>query len=125
MGRPHALMIPYPAQGHVKPMMALSRRLIDDGIKITLVYTEFSHARVMAALHETGLDQRQIKLVAIPDGLADDDDRNDLVGLCDVAYSVMPACLEELIGKMKEYGEDEITFIIADEGMGWALENAN
>ncbi|KAJ8617171.1 hypothetical protein MRB53_013357 [Persea americana] len=68
----------------------------------------------MAALHKTGLDQGQINLVAIPDGLADDDDRNDLARLCDGIYSVMPACLEELIGKIRETGEDEITSIIAD-----------
>ncbi|XXG46649.1 hypothetical protein AAC387_Pa02g1440 [Persea americana] len=124
MGRAHALMIPYPAQGHVKPMMALSHRLIENGIKVTLVNTEFNHERVMAALHKTGLDQGQINLAAIPDGLADDDDRNDLARLCDGMYSVMPAYLEELIGKIKESGEDEITSIIADESMGWALEVA-
>ncbi|XXG73431.1 hypothetical protein AAC387_Pa07g2350 [Persea americana] len=80
----------------------------------SFVAAEINHARVMAALHKTGLDQGQINLVAIPDGLAGDDDRNDLARLCDGIYSVMPACLEELIGKIKEYGEDEITSIIAD-----------
>lgn len=124
MGRPHALMIPFPAQGHVKPMMALSHRLSECGIKITFVNTEFTDARVMDSLPETGHDQGQINLVTVPDGLAICDDRKDLCKLFDGMFSVTPACLEELIGKINESGEDQITFLIVDANVGWALEVA-
>ncbi|KAJ8643850.1 hypothetical protein MRB53_005598 [Persea americana] len=117
-------MIPFPAQGHVKPMMALSHRLIEFGINITFVNTEFIQARVMAASREDDHDHGQINFVAIPDGLPIDDDRNDLGRQCDSILSVMPACLEELIGKINQSGDDEITYVIADESMAWALEVA-
>ncbi|XP_058068816.1 UDP-glycosyltransferase 83A1-like [Magnolia sinica] len=78
MEKPHALVVPYPAQGHVIPFMELSHCLMDHGFKITFVNTEFNHARVVAALPKMGGVQEQIRLVSIPDGMAPGEDRNDL-----------------------------------------------
>lgn len=35
----HCLVIPYPLQGHINPMLQFSKRLIQKGIKITLANT--------------------------------------------------------------------------------------
>ncbi|KAF9625726.1 hypothetical protein IFM89_026534 [Coptis chinensis] len=83
MGRPHLLAVPYPAQGHVMPLMELAHNLVDHGFKITFVNTEFSHKRIMAALSNNGYDEDFIHLVSIPDGMEERDDRNDLGKLCD------------------------------------------
>ncbi|XP_058070352.1 UDP-glycosyltransferase 83A1-like [Magnolia sinica] len=118
MEKPHALLIPFPAQGHVKPFMELSYRLIDRGFKITFVNTEFNHSRVVAA----SSDHSHIRLVAIPDGMAPDEDRNEVGKLCDGIFRVMPRALEEMIRDVNESDDDKITCIIADASMSWALE---
>ncbi|XP_058070356.1 UDP-glycosyltransferase 83A1-like [Magnolia sinica] len=124
MENPHALVIPFPAQGHVIPFMELSHCLIDRGFRITFVNTEFNHARVVAALPKTGGVNGQIRLVTIPDGIAPSEERNDVGKLCDSILHFMPCGLEALIRKMNESDHDTITCIIADWGMGWALEVA-
>ncbi|CAD5169557.1 unnamed protein product [Musa acuminata subsp. malaccensis] len=74
--RPHALVIPFPAQGHVIPFLALSHSLVEQGFQITFVNTEFNHDRVVAVLSDKSGDARGIHMVSIPDGLAPGEDRN-------------------------------------------------
>uniref|UniRef100_A0A0E0P1I9 Glycosyltransferase n=1 Tax=Oryza rufipogon TaxID=4529 RepID=A0A0E0P1I9_ORYRU len=81
MAKGHVLVLPMPCQGHVIPLMELSHRLADEGFEVTFVNTEVDHALVVAALPPGGaaeLRQRGIHLTAIPDGLAEDEDRKDL-----------------------------------------------
>ncbi|XP_058068814.1 UDP-glycosyltransferase 83A1-like [Magnolia sinica] len=104
--------------------MEISHCLMDRGFRITFVNTEFNHARVVAALPKMGVVDGQIRLVAIPDGMAPDDDRNEVGKLCECILHVMPGGLEELIRKMNESGHDKITCIIADGTMGWAMDVA-
>ncbi|KAF8378797.1 hypothetical protein HHK36_030146 [Tetracentron sinense] len=123
MGTPHALAIPFPAQGHVIPLMELSHCLAERGFKITFVNTEFIHERLIKALPEDSNIKNQIHLVSIPDGLGPGGDRS-LRKLCECIPSAMPSYLEELIAKINESSKDKITCIIADEYMGWAVKVA-
>jgi UDP:flavonoid glycosyltransferase YjiC (YdhE family) len=34
------MVLPFPAQGHVTPLMELSHRLVDNGFEVTFVNTE-------------------------------------------------------------------------------------
>jgi UDP:flavonoid glycosyltransferase YjiC (YdhE family) len=69
---PHALVIPYPAQGHVIPLLEVAHALADRGFTVTFVNTEFIHARVVAA--GAGLeDSGRVRFVAVPDGMAPGD----------------------------------------------------
>lgn len=125
MSKPHIIAIPYPAQGHVIPLMELSQCLVNHGFKVTFVNTDFNHKRVMNALaDETHLRDDQIRLVSIPDGLEPWEDRNELGQLCEAILRVMPGKLEELIEKIKEEEGDKVACIIADESNGWALQVA-
>ncbi|KAF8378814.1 hypothetical protein HHK36_030163 [Tetracentron sinense] len=124
MGTPHALAIPYPAQGHVIPLMELSYCLAERGFKITFLNTDFIHERVMAALPEDSNIKNQIHLVSIPDGMGPGEDRNHLGKLCKSISSTMPSRLEGLIEKINESSKDKITCIIADETMGWTVKIA-
>ncbi|KAK6155021.1 hypothetical protein DH2020_009269 [Rehmannia glutinosa] len=125
MGRPHVLAIPYPAQGHVIPLMELAQCLAKDGIKVTFVNTEFNHKRIVKALSQTGNINESIQLASIPDGLEPWEDRNDLGKLTVAMLKVMPEKLEALIEKINETESDKIVCVITDYGMGWALELAN
>lgn len=124
MGNPHILVIPYPAQGHVIPLLELSQHLVKHGFKITFVNTEFNHKRVTNALTKKDDVGDHIHLVSIPDGLEAWEDRNDLGKLTEVGFRIMPKKLEELIEEINGSDDDNITCVIADESMGWALEVA-
>ncbi|XP_066386109.1 UDP-glycosyltransferase 83A1-like [Miscanthus floridulus] len=128
MAVPHVLALPFPAQGHVIPLMQLSHRLVENGIEVTFVNTEANHALVLDAMPADGsgrsLDVDGIHLVAVPDGLADGDDRKDLGKLVDGLSRHMPGYLEELVGRTEASGGKKISWLIADEAMGWAFEVA-
>ncbi|KAF7129268.1 hypothetical protein RHSIM_Rhsim10G0043300 [Rhododendron simsii] len=125
METPHVLAIPYPAQGHVIPLLELAQCLVRHGFKVTFVNTEFNHKRVMNASPENEILTNLVNLVSIPDGLEPWEDRSDLIKLADSISEVMPGKLEELIEKIN--GSDnkkKITCVIADGSLGWALEVA-
>jgi hypothetical protein len=125
MGNPHILAIPYPAQGHVLPLMEFSQRLvIKHGFMVTFVNTEYIHKRVVNALAEKNHLGDQIHLVSIPDGLDPWEDRTDLGKLCEAIFRVMPRKLEELIEDINRSEGDHITCVVTDISMGWALEVA-
>ncbi|KAG4969688.1 hypothetical protein JHK85_036109 [Glycine max] len=48
MGIPTVLALPYPAQGHVNPLMTLSQKLVEHGCKVFFVNTDFDHKRVIS-----------------------------------------------------------------------------
>lgn len=127
MSIPTVLVLPYPAQGHVNPLMTLSQKLVEHGCKVIFVSTDFDHKRVVGSLAEQqgALDESLLKLVSIPDGLGPDDDRNDLGKLCDALLCTMPSMLEKFIEDVHLKSEDRISFIVADLCMGWALDVGN
>ncbi|VAH40434.1 unnamed protein product [Triticum turgidum subsp. durum] len=45
--KPHAVCVPYPAQGHATPMMKLAKVLHSRGFHITFVYTEHNYRRLV------------------------------------------------------------------------------
>lgn len=118
---PHIVAIPYPAQGHVLPLMELSLWLVKEGCKITFVNSEFNHKRVIKALSENDDVQKKISLVSIPDGLGPEEDRTDLKKLTEAIAEVMPGKLEEVINMINECDENGVSCVIVDENMGWAL----
>ncbi|KAL2335446.1 hypothetical protein Fmac_016659 [Flemingia macrophylla] len=126
MSMPTVLVLPYPAQGHVNPMVILSEKLVEHGCKVVFVNTEISHKRVMSSMMEQqhSLDESKIKLVSIPDGLGPDDDRHDFGKACDAILATMPTSLEKLIEDIHLKGEDKISLIVADFFMAWAMDVA-
>ncbi|MFQ6633207.1 hypothetical protein Gotur_010350 [Gossypium turneri] len=88
MGKPHVVVIPYPAQGHVIPLMELSQNLAKQGIKISFVNTVFNHKRVLDAFGEKVDENGLIHLLSVPDGLEDGEDRNQLGKLTETDISM-------------------------------------
>ncbi|KAM3286445.1 hypothetical protein P3S67_025244 [Capsicum chacoense] len=119
---PHVVAIPYPAQGHVLPLMELSLWLVKEGCKITFVNTEFNHKRVISSLSENDDVRNKINLVSIPDGLEPHEDRTDLKKLTESLAEAMPGKLEGVIKMINEFDEYGISGVIVDENMGWVLE---
>ena len=127
MSTPTVLVLPYPVQGHVNPLMSFSQKLVEHGCTVIFVSTEFIHKRVvssMAGQHDS-LDGSPIKLVSIPDGLSPEDERTDFPKLNFSMKSTMPSMLEKLIEDSRLNGETGINCIVVDLIMGWALEVAS
>ncbi|KAG8652406.1 hypothetical protein MANES_06G086400v8 [Manihot esculenta] len=122
MGRkPHVIVVPYPAQGHVAPLMKLAYNLADHGIKVTFVNTESIHVKLMSAMSEKFKEGIPISLVSVPEGLDGEDTRAFL----ERAPSSMPLLLQNLIENINESNiDDQVTHVIADVTAEWALEAA-
>ena len=121
----HVIAIPYPAQGHVIPMMKLVRKVIEHGIRATFVNTDFNHMRVLEAVSKKDVDVNEdmISLVSIPDGLELGGDRTDFVKANEAMRRVMPGKLEELIKNMKSEGKN-VACVVAEGATGWAFQVA-
>lgn len=124
MGNPHVLVIPFPAQGHIIPLLELSRHLVDHGFKITFVNTEYNHDRIMNAIGVKDKIGDQIHMVTIPDGIETLEDRKKPGKSSGAVLNVMPGKLEELIDRINGSNGEEITCVLADQSIGWALEIA-
>ncbi|XP_059644296.1 UDP-glycosyltransferase 83A1-like [Cornus florida] len=121
--RAHVLAVSYPAQGHIRPLMKLSQRIADRGVKVTFVSTEFIHDVILAASPEKGEEQNRIEMVSVPDGLEPGDDRKDGRKLIESISKVMPGHLEELIDKINSSSDvdEQITCVIAEVTVPWAI----
>ncbi|KAL3726654.1 hypothetical protein ACJRO7_031547 [Eucalyptus globulus] len=123
----HVLCIPFPAQGHVTPLLKLSQCIANHGIKVTVVNTESVHAQVMAA-NQPDDGSNRINFVAFPDGLETDEERKDWTKLLESISRVMPGHLQEFIEKVKQQSkgneDEQISFVMVDLIAGWALEVA-
>eukprot|EP00250_Pteridium_aquilinum_P016589 c23180_g1_i1 orf=213-1835(-) len=121
--RPHVLVMPYPALGHINPMMHLSRQLAANGVIITFVNTQFNHDRIMEAqvnrsrvqTSESESDDKKvpgdIRMVGIPDGLGHED---YVVNMDVPKISQAIIDIEPLFVKLVEELQPPVTCIIAD-----------
>ena len=100
--RPHALVIPFPAQGHIGPMMHLSIKLAKEaGFVITFVNTHHHHTLLKELMEprfrEQGLEDIHLaQVVNAGRGSGDTTGSQGLVELCEAFYKLRPA-FEELV----------------------------
>nr|XP_043607581.1 UDP-glycosyltransferase 83A1-like [Erigeron canadensis] len=124
MAKSHVLVIPYPAQGHVIPIMELAQLLVEQGVKVTFVNTEFNHKLVTSNWLESDGFGDLMQMVSIPDGLEPWEDRSDIGKLTLSLLQTMPQKLEELIKTINKEDSDKVSCVIADDCMGWAIKVA-
>ncbi|KVI09073.1 hypothetical protein Ccrd_012552 [Cynara cardunculus var. scolymus] len=95
-GKDH-VVIPYPAQGHVIPLMEFAQHLIKYGIKVTpFINTEVTHKLVTSTWSEKDDFSDLMQMVSIPGGLEPWDDRNNLGKQVEAIFQYMPAKLVKL-----------------------------
>ena len=120
----HVMVIPYPAQGHVIPLMEAARCFTNNGLKVTIVNTEITHKQIMSASSsQKDGPSDLVQMVWIPDGMQPWEDRRDFGKLAESINQTMPTKLEELIQGINKT-DNKITCIIADYCMGWAIRVA-
>jgi hypothetical protein len=124
--KPHAVCLPFPAQGHVTPMMRLAKLLHSRGFHITFVHTEFNHMRLIRSKgpdYIKGLPD--FRFETIPDGLppSDRDATQDVPALCDSTRKNCLAPFKELVIKLNSTSQvPQVTCIVSDAVMGFGRE---
>ncbi|CAL5377703.1 unnamed protein product [Camellia sinensis] len=128
----HAVCIPYPAQGHVNPMLKLAKLLHYRGFHITFVNTEYNHQRLLRsrgtnAVH--GLPDFQFE--TIPDGLPPSE-ANSTQDIPSLSESTSKNCIvpfRNLLSKLNDTSSSSsdvppVTCIVSDGCMSFTLKAA-
>uniref|UniRef100_A0A0D6QS53 Glycosyltransferase n=1 Tax=Araucaria cunninghamii TaxID=56994 RepID=A0A0D6QS53_ARACU len=123
--KPHVVVLPYPAQGHVNPMMEFSKRLASKNIHVTFVITEASRARMLQAQGSVlASPLPDIQFETISDGLPVDFDRHkDVQRVLGLLQTVGGQTFEELIHRLEGEGES-VSCIVYDSFLPWVPEIA-
>ncbi|CAN0841564.1 UDP-glycosyltransferase 74F2, partial [Linum grandiflorum] len=123
MKKPHCLVIPLPATGHINPMLQFSKRLIPKGIKVTLVLTRFiSNSITTSASTATASN---INVATISDGF----DHGGMDGAKTPEQflasfrEVGSETLAEVIQKFSDAG-DPVHYVVYDHCIRWCLDVA-
>ncbi|KAA8526153.1 hypothetical protein F0562_007747 [Nyssa sinensis] len=119
--RPKIIMVPYPAQGHVTPMLKLASSFLKRGFEPVVVTPEFIHRRIAPKIDR----KDQISCMSIPDGLEEGTPR-DFFAIEMAMENNMPIHLERLLLKLLGDEEDgEIVCMVVDLLASWAINVAN
>ncbi|KAE8694170.1 putative UDP-Glycosyltransferase superfamily protein [Hibiscus syriacus] len=104
--------------------MKFSQNLAEQGIKISFLNTEFNHKRVLDAFGKNVAVNGLLRLVSVPDGLEDGEDRNQLGKFNERLREVMPRQLKEFIHKVNASDDDKISCVLAYLCIGFGVNVA-
>lgn len=124
--RPHVLLLPYPAQGHVNPFLRLAKALHARGFYVTFVHTEYNHGRLLRSRGPPAAADG-FRFETIPDGLppTELDATQDIWALCEATRRECPGHLRELVERLGHTeGVPPVTCVVADGAMGFAVHVA-
>nr|AMQ26133.1 UDP-glycosyltransferase 3 [Pueraria montana var. lobata] len=115
----HCLVLPYPAQGHINPMLQFSKRLVQRGVKVTLV-TVVSNWKTMSNKNFTSIEVESISDGYDDGGLAA---AESLEAYIDTFWRVGSQTLAELVQKLAGSSHPP-DCVIYDAFMPWPLDVA-
>ncbi|KAK7412114.1 hypothetical protein VNO78_03562 [Psophocarpus tetragonolobus] len=125
--KPHALLIPFPSQGHINPFLKLAKLLHSKGFHITFVNTEFNHQRLLKSRGPNALNGLpNFHFETIPDGLpltpTNMDATQSIPALCDSTRKncLIPFC--NLISKLNHSHAPPVTCIFSDDVMSFTIK---
>uniref|UniRef100_A0ACD5USK9 Uncharacterized protein n=1 Tax=Avena sativa TaxID=4498 RepID=A0ACD5USK9_AVESA len=114
------VLVPFPAQGHVTPMLHLARALAAHGVLATVAVPDFIHRRLAGTTENDAADAIDgVTLSSIPSGVADVVG-GDPPGFADFAHAMehhMPAHLERLLTRTG----CRVACVVVDVLASWAI----
>ncbi|CAA7027262.1 unnamed protein product [Microthlaspi erraticum] len=126
--KPHVVCVPYPAQGHINPMLKLAKLLHARGFHITFVNTIYNHNRLLRSCGPNALDGiPSFRFESIPDGLPEThvDAMQDTTALCQSTMKNCLAPLKELLRRINARDDiPPVSCIVYDDCMSFALDAA-
>jgi hypothetical protein len=131
--KPHAVLTPFPVQGHINPMFKLAKILHLRGFYITFVNTEYNHKRLLKSRGPNSLDGfADFSFETIPDGLTpmegDGDVSQDLPSLVQSVRKNLFQPFSELLVKLHDSATDglvpPVTCLVSDCYMSFTIQAA-
>ncbi|KAK9666148.1 hypothetical protein RND81_14G164100 [Saponaria officinalis] len=115
------VMVPYPAQGHVTPMLKLTNTLSTDEYRPLIILPEFLHRTIFGKANPrtTTTKGEKIKCVSISDGL-DETKPRDFSAIETAMEDHMPRNLDRLIRGLMRDG-DGVACMVVDVLASWAI----
>ncbi|CAN4092448.1 unnamed protein product [Withania somnifera] len=130
LDKPHAVCMPYPAQGHINPMLMLAKILHYKGFHITFVNTEYNHRRLLKSRGPDSLrGLPSFRFETIPDGLppSEADSTQDIPSLGKSTTSTCLGPFKELLANLNNTSSSDgppVSCIISDGCMSFTLAAA-
>nr|GMC48268.1 7-deoxyloganetin glucosyltransferase-like [Ipomoea batatas] len=130
LDKPHAVCIPYPAQGHINPMLKLAKILHQKGFHITFVNTEFNHRRLQRTRGPESLrGLPSFRFETIPDGLppSDADSTQDIPSLCESTSATCLGPFKDLLARLNDTAVSNappVSCIVSDGVMSFTVDAA-
>ncbi|KAL5702501.1 hypothetical protein ACHQM5_027714 [Ranunculus cassubicifolius] len=122
--KPKIVLVPYPAQGHVTPMLQLALSLQTHGFDPIMVTPEFIHTRI----EEQSESMDGISFLSIPDGL-DVNEPRDFFTLSFAMENNMPSHFETILrsldGDEGAVAGGGVVCVVVDLLASWAIQVAN
>ena len=131
--KPHAVLIPYPVQGHINPLLKLAKLLHLRGFHITYVNTEYNHKRLLKSRGPDAYDGfTDFSFETIPDGLpptdGDGDVSQDIRALCKSIRNNFLQPFRELLARLHESSTagliPPVTCLVYDWNMSFTIQLA-
>ncbi|WJX70600.1 7-deoxyloganetin glucosyltransferase [Trifolium repens] len=129
--KPHAVLIPYPVQGHINPLIKLAKFLHLIGFYITFVNTEYNHKRLLKSKGPKAFDGLiDFSFETIPDGLTptDGDVSQDITALCKSIRKNFLHPYREILTKLHDSATaghvPPVTCLVSDFSMGFTIQAA-
>jgi hypothetical protein len=134
--KPHAVLTPYPLQGHINPMLKLAKLLHLRGFHITFVNTEYNHKRLLKSRGPKAFDGfTDFSFESIPDGLTQmegngdiDDVKQDLTSLRESVRKNFIYPFRELLAKFHVSAQSglipPVTCLVSDSLMSFTIQIA-
>lgn len=128
-GMPHVVMVSFPGQGHLNPLLRFAKRIAAEGVLVTLCSTDHIGRRMSAAASTsvaaladpTPVGRGFIRFEFLDDGIAPDDPARDNLDLLIPALrSACPPALAELVRRQAV----PVTCIINNPFIPWVLDVA-
>ncbi|CAA7013332.1 unnamed protein product [Microthlaspi erraticum] len=124
----HAVCIPYPAQGHINPMLKVAKLLHSRGFHVTFVNTDYNHRRILRSRGPHALDGLpSFRFETIPDGLpwTDVDEKQDMIKLIDSTINNCLSPFKDLLIRLNS-GSDvpPVSCIVSDASMSFTIDAA-
>ncbi|KAF2294119.1 hypothetical protein GH714_007670 [Hevea brasiliensis] len=127
MSKPHAVCIPYPAQGHINPMLKLAKLLHHSGFYITFVHTEHNQRRLLKSRGSTPFLAFLTLSLKPSHGLppTDADASQDIASLVEATSTNCLVPFRELLAKLNSSSDiPPVSCIISDGIMTFTLKAA-
>ncbi|KAA8532158.1 hypothetical protein F0562_006700 [Nyssa sinensis] len=114
--RTHVMVIPFPIQGHINPMLQFAKRLASKGISVTLVTTT-------SASKSMQVQASSVRIEVISDGF----NEGDKADYSDAYFEHFKAAVSQSLGELIEKQNSSACppkVLVYDSAMPWALDVA-